>query len=181
MSKSVENTVGKGEIASKEQFLLFKRLVLQTCKKQSLFWKGLKCVSCLQSSPPQICPTGRVGDGDTIVQIINSAEKYVHIAVMDYFPTTQFRHPREYVLQYFFACCRYKAIKEKYNDNFSLFHSILFFVKVVTFYSPPDNKVLALSKLKALVDDTLIVDQRLLFVYHLVGNITGKRENKCYQ
>ena len=44
-SKQVENTVGKGEIARWEQFSffhsVFKRLVLQTCKNQGLFWKGL--------------------------------------------------------------------------------------------------------------------------------------------
>ena len=38
------NTVGKGEIARSEQFLpsVFKRLVLQPCKNQGLFGKGLK-------------------------------------------------------------------------------------------------------------------------------------------
>ena len=51
-SKRVENTVGKGEVARYQQFLLvtsnfsfshsvFKRLVLQTCKNQGLFGKGL--------------------------------------------------------------------------------------------------------------------------------------------
>ena len=49
-SKQVENTVGKGEIAHYEQFLLshsvFKRLVLQTRKNQGLFGKGLKCGIC---------------------------------------------------------------------------------------------------------------------------------------
>ena len=45
--KWVENTVGKGEIARKEQFLLFphsvfKRHILQTLKNQGLFGKGLK-------------------------------------------------------------------------------------------------------------------------------------------
>ena len=44
-SKQVENTVGKGEIARNEQFLLsrsvFKRLELQTRKNQGLFGKGL--------------------------------------------------------------------------------------------------------------------------------------------
>ena len=43
--KGIENTVGKGEIARYEQFLLFphcfKRLVLQTCKNQGLFGKRL--------------------------------------------------------------------------------------------------------------------------------------------
>ena len=45
LPKRVENTVGKGEIARYEQFLLFpyvfKRLVLQTLKNQALFGKGL--------------------------------------------------------------------------------------------------------------------------------------------
>ena len=44
-SNQVENTVGKGEIAHDEQFLLshcvFKSFVLQTCKNQGLFGKGL--------------------------------------------------------------------------------------------------------------------------------------------
>ena len=43
-SKRVENTVGKGEIASYEQFLLFrsifKRLALQTSKNQGFLGKG---------------------------------------------------------------------------------------------------------------------------------------------
>ena len=46
-SKRVENTAGKGEIACYKQFLLFpqcfQRLVLQTCKNQGLFGKGLIC------------------------------------------------------------------------------------------------------------------------------------------
>ena len=45
LSEWVENTVGKGEIAHYEQFLLFpqcfRRLVLQTRKNQGLFGKGL--------------------------------------------------------------------------------------------------------------------------------------------
>ena len=44
-SKEVENTVGKGEIALFEEFLLshsvFKRLLLQTRKNHCLFGKGL--------------------------------------------------------------------------------------------------------------------------------------------
>ena len=50
-SKQVENTVGKGEIARFEQLLVlsnfsyfhcvFKRLVMQTRRNQSLFGKGL--------------------------------------------------------------------------------------------------------------------------------------------
>ena len=48
----------------------------------------------LQSSPPPLCPKGRDHDGKAIIKIINEAEKFVHIAVMDYFPTTQFTKPR---------------------------------------------------------------------------------------
>ena len=48
----VENIVRKGEIVRYEQFLLFysvfKRLVLQTCKNQGLFWKGEKKNVCCQ-------------------------------------------------------------------------------------------------------------------------------------
>ena len=50
-SKWVENTVGKGEIARYEQFLLFLQClqktctVLQTRKNQGLFGKGLKFLS----------------------------------------------------------------------------------------------------------------------------------------
>ena len=51
-SKGEENTVGKGEIARHEQFLLspppppsvFMRLVLQTRKNQGLFGKGLNTI-----------------------------------------------------------------------------------------------------------------------------------------
>ena len=43
--KRIENTVGKGEIARYEQFLLsnsvFKGLVLQSRKNKGLFWKSL--------------------------------------------------------------------------------------------------------------------------------------------
>ena len=50
LSKQVENTVGKGEIARNGHFLVFpesfppvfSRLVMQTCVNQGLFWKGLK-------------------------------------------------------------------------------------------------------------------------------------------
>ena len=46
LSKRVENTVGKGEIARMSNFSfsrsVFKRLLLQTHKNQGLFGKGLK-------------------------------------------------------------------------------------------------------------------------------------------
>ena len=51
-SKRLENTVGKGEIARYEQFLLFphvfKRLVLRTRKNQGLFGKGLNVLNIVE-------------------------------------------------------------------------------------------------------------------------------------
>ena len=53
-SNRVENTVGKGEIARHEQFLLFptvfsKDFLRQTCKNQGLFGKGLNHVTSIIS------------------------------------------------------------------------------------------------------------------------------------
>jgi phospholipase D3/4 len=48
-----------------------------------------------QSSPPPFCPDGRTIDSDAIVDVIDKADKFVYIAVMDYFPTTQFSRPRK--------------------------------------------------------------------------------------
>jgi len=42
----------------------------------------------LSSSPPPFCPNGRDVDVDAIVKVMNTAEKFINIAVMDYFPTT---------------------------------------------------------------------------------------------
>ncbi|XP_061173053.1 5'-3' exonuclease PLD3-like [Saccostrea echinata] len=44
----------------------------------------------LSSSPSPLCPEGRTIDIDAIIRIIDSAEEFVYVAVMDYFPTTQF-------------------------------------------------------------------------------------------
>ena len=53
-TKPVQNTVGKGEIACYEQFLLFpqyfQRLLLQTRKNQGLFGKGLKVIITTQKT-----------------------------------------------------------------------------------------------------------------------------------
>ena len=42
----------------------------------------------LSSSPPPFCPDGRTVDIDAIVKVIDEAQEFVHIAVMDYFPAT---------------------------------------------------------------------------------------------
>lgn len=59
-------------------------------------FNGSNYQTFLSSSPPPLCPSGREKDGDAIVGIINEAQQYIHIAVMDYFPTTQFTKPRTY-------------------------------------------------------------------------------------
>lgn len=59
-------------------------------------FNGTRFQSYMSSSPPTICPNGRSHDGQTIVEIIKEAEEFIHIAVMDYFPTTQFTKPRYY-------------------------------------------------------------------------------------
>ncbi|KAL4238595.1 phospholipase D [Mactra antiquata] len=59
-------------------------------------FNGTNYYTFISSSPPPICPTGRSQDGATIVNIINSARTFVYVAVMDYFPTTQFKYPRKY-------------------------------------------------------------------------------------
>ena len=45
----------------------------------------------------------------------------------------------------------------------------------------PDDKILALSKLKALAEDNFIVVQILQFFFEREGNIMGKGENADYQ
>lgn len=42
----------------------------------------------LSSSPEPFCPTGRTVDIDAILDVIDQAEKFIYVAVMDYFPTT---------------------------------------------------------------------------------------------
>lgn len=59
-------------------------------------FNGTGFQSYMSSSPPKLCPSGRSHDGNTIVEIINEAEKFIYIAVMDYFPTTQFTNPRRF-------------------------------------------------------------------------------------
>lgn len=60
----------------------------------SVQFNGSNDDAFFSSSPPAICPEGRSKDNDTIIQIINKADKFVYVAVMDYFPTTQFSSPR---------------------------------------------------------------------------------------
>ncbi|XP_052755253.1 5'-3' exonuclease PLD3-like isoform X3 [Galleria mellonella] len=44
----------------------------------------------ITSSPPPFCPAGRTNDDAAIVSIIESAEEFVYISVMDYAPALEF-------------------------------------------------------------------------------------------
>lgn len=44
--------------------------------------------ACFQSSPPPFSPKGRTNDIDAIISVIQKAEKFVYISVMDYTPLT---------------------------------------------------------------------------------------------
>ena len=59
-------------------------------------FNGTDATTYLSSSPPPFCPDGRTIDSDAIVDVIDKADQFVYIAVMDYFPTTQFSRPRKY-------------------------------------------------------------------------------------
>ncbi|XP_078389576.1 5'-3' exonuclease PLD3 [Cetorhinus maximus] len=50
----------------------------------------------LSSSPPALCPQGRTDDLASILSIIDDAEHFVYVAVMNYIPTTVFSHPQRY-------------------------------------------------------------------------------------
>lgn len=42
----------------------------------------------ISSAPPAFCTKGRMNDLSAILHVINTARKFIHISVMDYFPTT---------------------------------------------------------------------------------------------
>ncbi|XP_061108152.1 5'-3' exonuclease PLD4 isoform X2 [Conger conger] len=50
----------------------------------------------ITGSPPSFCPAGRTRDLDAILSIIEGAEHFIDVAVMEYFPTSRFTHPRSY-------------------------------------------------------------------------------------
>ena len=47
----------------------------------------------ISSSPGELCPAGRSNDIDAILHIINTAQRFIHIAVMDYFPLFLYKRP----------------------------------------------------------------------------------------
>ncbi|XP_060733601.1 5'-3' exonuclease PLD3 [Tachysurus vachellii] len=50
----------------------------------------------LSSAPPSLCAEGRTPDLQAILSIINDAQEFVYIAVMNYLPTMEFSDPKRY-------------------------------------------------------------------------------------
>lgn len=50
----------------------------------------------LSSSPPSFCASGRTSDLQAILSVIDDAQSFVYIAVMNYLPTMEFSHPKKY-------------------------------------------------------------------------------------
>ncbi|KAF7666503.1 hypothetical protein LDENG_00106910 [Lucifuga dentata] len=50
----------------------------------------------LSSSPPSFCAAGRTPDLQAILSVMEDAQSFIYIAVMNYLPTMEFSHPRKY-------------------------------------------------------------------------------------
>ncbi|XP_071754897.1 5'-3' exonuclease PLD3 [Centroberyx gerrardi] len=50
----------------------------------------------LSSSPPSFCAAGRTPDLQSILSVMEDAQQFIYIAVMNYLPTMEFSHPKRY-------------------------------------------------------------------------------------
>ncbi|XP_003968741.2 phospholipase D3 [Takifugu rubripes] len=50
----------------------------------------------LSSSPPSLCAAGRTQDLQSILSVMEDAQSFIYIAVMNYLPTMEFSHPKRY-------------------------------------------------------------------------------------
>lgn len=50
----------------------------------------------LSSSPPSFCAAGRTPDLQSILSVMEDAENFIYIAVMNYLPTMEFSNPKRY-------------------------------------------------------------------------------------
>ncbi|XP_037325069.2 5'-3' exonuclease PLD3 [Pungitius pungitius] len=50
----------------------------------------------LSSSPPSFCAAGRTADLQSILSVMEDAESFIYIAVMNYLPTMEFSSPKRY-------------------------------------------------------------------------------------
>uniref|UniRef100_A0A8D0L7J2 Phospholipase D family member 4 n=1 Tax=Sphenodon punctatus TaxID=8508 RepID=A0A8D0L7J2_SPHPU len=59
-------------------------------------FNGTTSTAYFSASPPVFCPEGRTHDLTAILGAIYDAKVFVYVSVMDYFPTSRFRHPARY-------------------------------------------------------------------------------------
>ncbi|KAF5914314.1 hypothetical protein HPG69_007521 [Diceros bicornis minor] len=57
---------------------------------------GVPTTAYFSASPPSLCPHGRTRDLDALLAVIGAAREFIYASVMEYFPTTRFRHPARY-------------------------------------------------------------------------------------
>ncbi|XP_041851462.1 5'-3' exonuclease PLD3 isoform X2 [Melanotaenia boesemani] len=50
----------------------------------------------LSSSPPSFCAAGRTPDLQSVLSVMEDAQSFIYIAVMNYLPTMEFSHPKRY-------------------------------------------------------------------------------------
>ncbi|CAN9511279.1 unnamed protein product [Ophioblennius macclurei] len=50
----------------------------------------------LSSSPPSFCAAGRTPDIQSVLSVMEDAQSFIYIAVMNYLPTMEFSHPKRY-------------------------------------------------------------------------------------
>lgn len=50
----------------------------------------------LSSSPPSFCAAGRTPDLQSILSVMDDAESFIYVAVMNYLPTMEFSYPKRY-------------------------------------------------------------------------------------
>ncbi|XP_041668545.1 5'-3' exonuclease PLD3 [Cheilinus undulatus] len=50
----------------------------------------------LSSSPPSFCAAGRTPDLQSILSVMEDAQSFIYVAVMNYLPTMEFSHPKRY-------------------------------------------------------------------------------------
>ncbi|KAM9711067.1 5'-3' exonuclease PLD4 isoform 1-T1 [Dama dama] len=57
---------------------------------------GVPTTAYFSASPPALCPHGRTRDLDALLAVMGAAQEFLYASVMEYFPTTRFRHPARY-------------------------------------------------------------------------------------
>uniref|UniRef100_A0A671Y6L8 Phospholipase D family, member 7 n=1 Tax=Sparus aurata TaxID=8175 RepID=A0A671Y6L8_SPAAU len=58
-----------------------------------LKFNGVPAQVYLSSAPPQLSARGRTGDLSTILSVIDDAQKFIYISVMDYLPLSEYTEP----------------------------------------------------------------------------------------